>query len=424
MKIALVSPYDYPYPGGVTAHISHLVQEFTRLGHEVKVIAPSSSDQQELAQANVYKVGSVIPIPANGSVARITLSLRMSGRVKRILHEEQFDIIHLHEPLVPGLPLTVLHHSKSVNIGTFHAYWGINIGYFYSNPLLRRFAKKLHGRTAVSPAALRFVSRHFPGRYEIIPNGIDVERFGREVEPLPEFKDGKLNILFVGRLDRRKGFKHLLRAFYAVQQELPNTRLLVAGAYSDKARRRYEEFAVEHGLKDVCFLGYLPIEQLARCYRTADVFCAPSTGGESFGIVLLEGMAAGRAIVASDIEGYRSVVSHGEDGILVPPKDDKALARALIELLLDANLREAMGTRGWMKAQEYSWTKVAQRVLAYYDQVRAEREAVLAGNLSGSPRFARTKRWARKLAAPKRWAGKWITPRRWTRRLINAYRGL
>lgn len=424
MKIALVSPYDYPYPGGVTAHISHLEREFTRMGHQVRIIAPSSKDKDQLAQERVLKVGSVIPIPANGSVARITLSLRMSSRVKQYLEAEQFDIVHLHEPLVPGLPLTVLHHSKAVNIGTFHAYWGLNIGYFYANPVLKRFFKKLHGRIAVSPAAARFVSRHFPAEYEIIPNGIDVERFGPGVEPLPEFRDGKLNILFVGRLERRKGFKYLIKAFRRVKQELPNTRLLVAGAYSEKAQRRYEEFVIDHGLADVCFLGYLPPEKLAQCYRTADVFCAPSTGGESFGIVLLEAMASGRAIVASDIEGYRSVVSHGVDGILVRPKDEEALAAALIQVLLDANLREAMGTNGWLKSQDYSWSKVAQRVLNYYERVRAERESLAKEERPGSVRFGRPRRWARKLAAPKRWAGRWITPRRWTRRLINAYRDL
>lgn len=423
MKIGLVSSYDYPYPGGVTAHISHLEREFTRLGHEVKIIAPSSSDQRVLAEDGIYKIGSVVPIPANGSVARITLSLRMSSRVKRILRAENFDVLHLHEPLVPGLPLTVLHHSKTVNIGTFHAYWGMNIGYFYANPLLKRFHKKLHGRIAVSPAARRFVSRHLPGEFEVIPNGIDVERFGPQVEPLPEFRDGKLNVLFVGRLDRRKGFKYLLRAFLRVKKELPNTRLLVAGAYNEKSRRRYEEFVAEHKLADVSFLGYLPLDKLAQCYRTADVFCAPSTGGESFGIVLLEAMAAGRAIVASDIEGYRAVVTHGDDGILVPPKNDKALADALIGLLVDPNLREAMGTKGWIKAQDYSWKKISQRVLSYYEKVIAERQAQLEEGAVGSSRFARPRRWAHKLTAPKRWAGRWITPRRWTRRLIDAYRG-
>jgi phosphatidylinositol alpha-mannosyltransferase len=401
LKIALVSPYDYPYPGGVTAHISHLESEFTKLGHEVKIIAPSSSDQRELAQKNIYKIGSVVPIPANGSMARITLSLRMSGRIKRILRDEQFDVIHLHEPLVPGLPITVLHHSKTVNIGTFHAFWGLNIKYFYGNPILKRFFRKLNGRTAVSEAACKFASKHFPGDYKIIPNGIDVQRFGPNTLPLEEFRDGRPNILFVGRLDRRKGFKYLLKSYIEVKKQVPSARLLVAGNYGDKARRRYEEFLADHNLKDIHFLGYMPLDQLARLYRTADVFCAPSTGGESFGIVLLEAMAAGRAIVASDIEGYRAVVTHGSDGLLVPPKKPKALADAIVFLLMQPDLREAMGNKGWVKAQDYSWEKVAQRTLDYYKQVIEERRAFKPA--SGPGRL-------RRLA----------NPRTWTRRLRNA----
>src|SRR3989304_931615 len=219
MKIALVSPYDYPYPGGVTAHIHHLDEEFTRLGHTVKVIAPSSSDEDVLERENVLKVGSVVRIPSNGSVARITLSLRLSGKVKQILEREQFDVVHLHEPLLPALPLTVLRHSHALNVGTFHAYSRNPIAYFYARPILKRFFRKLDGVTAVSEAARDFVLRHFPADYAIFPNGIDPERFSQALAPLPQFADSKRNILFVGRLEKRKGFKYLLRAFQRVKQE-------------------------------------------------------------------------------------------------------------------------------------------------------------------------------------------------------------
>ena len=369
MKIALVSPYDYPYPGGVTQHISHLAAEFTRLGHEVRIIAPSSTAQEDMPPSNVYKVGSVVPIPANGSVARITLSLRLSGRVKRIMEEEKFDIIHIHEPLIPALPITVLRHSHSVTIGTFHAQYGNQLAYFSAKRVLKRWVKNLNGRIAVSEAAKRMVARFFPGEYAIIPNGVDVERFGDDVQPIPELRDGRLNILFVGRLEKRKGFKYLLRAYIRVRQELPQVRLLVAGAYSEKAKVRYQAIVEKARIPDVHFVGFLSSSDLARYYKSCDVFCAPSTGGESFGIVLLEAMAARKAIVATSIEGYRGVLDHGIQGLLVPAKDDAALAWALKVLLKDNGLREQMGQAGWEKAQDYCWPKVARRVLDYYQQV-------------------------------------------------------
>ncbi|MCL4369713.1 MAG: glycosyltransferase family 4 protein [Chloroflexi bacterium] len=373
MKIALVTPYDYPYPGGVTQHILHLDEEFRRLGHEVKIIAPSSGDKEELAKERIIKVGSVFPIPANGSVARVTLSLRLSGRIKQILEHEKFDVVHLHEPLLPGLPATVLRHSQSINIGTFHSYWsGYRLAYFSAKPILRRFANRLHGRIAVSAAALSTVSNRFPGNYVIIPNGINLQAFSGALPPLEGLRDDKLNILFVGRLEKRKGFRYLVRAFARLKAEMSNIRLIVAGAYDEKTKRRYQNLTAEARLSDVLFLGHLSLEDLARCYASCDIFCAPSTGGESFGIVLLEAMASGKPIVASDIDGYRGLVTFGQEGILVPPKDDLALATALRRLLSDEPLRKALGDRGVAKAQDYAWPKVARRVLDYYGKVREQ----------------------------------------------------
>lgn len=370
MKIALVSPYDYPYPGGVTEHIAHLEEQFTRLGHTVKIIAPSSSsDQDVLAMGNILKVGGVVNIPANGSVARITLSPRLSGRVKRILQSEAFDIVHLHEPLTPALPLTVLYHSQAINIGTFHRFGGTQSLYYYGKPILRLFFNRLHGRIAVSDAAQQFINRHFKSKFIVIPNGIDVQVFGPQVEPFRELRDNKFNLLFVGRFEKRKGFSYLLRAFVRVKREMPNVRLIVVGPYNEKSRLRYEKFLNEHNLADVYFTGYVSKADLARHYRTCDLFCAPSTGGESFGIVLLEAMASGKPIVASDIEGYRCVLQHGRQGLLVPPKDDAAFAEAIRKILKAPDMAAEMGRQGAVEAQQYSWEKVSQRVLSYYRAV-------------------------------------------------------
>ncbi|MDP2726452.1 MAG: glycosyltransferase family 4 protein [Dehalococcoidia bacterium] len=372
MKIALVSPYDFPYPGGVTEHISHLEEHFTRWGHRVKILAPSSGDREALAKRGVLVVGKPVSIPANGSIARITLSLRLAGQVKAILRQEQFDIVHFHEPLLPALPLQVLRFSDAVNIGTFHTYRGRHLAYHYGKRILKRWFRKLDGKIAVSLPAMEFVRQYFPGYYNIIPNGIDYDCFAGECEPLPELNDGKLNILFVGRLEKRKGLRYLLEAFQLVKNDLPSCRLVIVGPVS-KGAARYQEWARHRGLADVVFTGMVSHEDLPRYYHSAHIFCSPATGQESFGIVLLEAMAAGRPIVASDIEGYRLLVEPGVDGLLVPPKDKKALAEALLRLASDPVLRTEMGEAGRRKAKHYTWSAVAGRVLNYYQRLLSER---------------------------------------------------
>ena len=222
MKIALVSAYDYPFPGGVTEHISHLDACFREEGHQVRILAPSSQRDVEATQSNVYRLGkTIIPVPANQSVARLTLSLTLSRRVKQILSAERFDVVHLHEPLVPALPLTVLRCSQTTNVATFHVARDSYFGYLYAKPLLKRFVSKLHGRIAVSAASREFVGHYFPGNYRIIPNGIDVEAYQRPLPPIPELQDGKINLLFVGRLEKRKGLIYLLKALLHVKYDFP-----------------------------------------------------------------------------------------------------------------------------------------------------------------------------------------------------------
>ena len=372
MKIALVSPYDFPYPGGVTAHISHLEEHFTKWGHRVKILAPSSGDPAALAERGVLVVGKPVSIPANGSIARITLSLRLAGQVKAILQREQFDVVHFQEPLLPALPLQVLRFSDAVNIGTFHAYRGRHLAYHYGKRILKRWFRKLDGKIAVSLPAMEFVRQYFPGYYNIIPNGIDYDHFAGECKALPELDDGKLNILFVGRMEKRKGVRYLLEAFQVVKSQMPSCRLIIAGPAS-KGAERYQEWARRRELADVVFTGQLSHEDLPRYYRSAHIFCSPATGQESFGVVLLEAMAAGKPIVATEIEGYSRLVEPGVEGLLVPPKDCTALAQALLQLAGDPRRRAEMAEAGPRKARQYTWSAVAGRVLAYYQRLLSER---------------------------------------------------
>jgi phosphatidylinositol alpha-mannosyltransferase len=346
-------------------------------GHEVRILAPSSQRDVEAARPDVYRVGkTIIPVPANQSIARLTLSLTLSQRVKKILQSEQFDVVHLHEPLVPALPLTVLQLSQSTNVATFHVTRDSYFGYLYAKPLLKRFMRKLHGRIAVSATARDFVHHYFPGDYRIIPNGIDVAAFERPQPPFPELQDGKINLLFVGRLDKRKGLIYLLNALPHVKYHFPNLRLIVVGAFDEDQMQEYRYVVQETGLTDVVFKGFVSLQEKIRYYQHCDLFCSPAIGRESQGVILLEAMAAGKPVIASAIDGYRTVVEHERDGLLVRPADVTALAVGICRLLSDTSLRSRLAAAGRAKAQSYSWPKVARQILDLYEETieRAQTE--------------------------------------------------
>lgn len=365
MKIGLVSPYDYSFPGGVVNHISCLAHHFVQVGHEVRIIAPCLRTGTQYFEEEVTAVGRPLPVPFGGSVARVPLSPRLPIQVGEILASENFDVLHLHEPFTPMLSISALLKSNCVNVGTFHACLSKPRIYWLGRPAFRRWLPRLHGKIAVSKPALDYVSRHLPGDYRIIPNGIDTDQFCPDGPRREELADGKLNILFVGRLEKRKGLAYLLNACAKVQKTFPDFRLIVVGP-GTRLRPGYEELVRDLRLRDVVFTDFVPNGELPKYYRSADIFCAPATGGESFGIVLLEAMACAKPVIATDIEGYASVVAHSEDGLLVPPRDDKSLARALLSLLDDRTLRHQMGAKGRSKAEKYSWANVAGQVMDQY----------------------------------------------------------
>jgi len=314
----------------------------------------------------VIRLGKGFSVPSNGSVGNITISPRFNSQVRDLLRAERFDLLHFHEPFVPFLSLVALRQSRSVNIATFHAYAGWSLAYEFGRRFLGIYGRRLHGRIAVSAAARHFADRYFPGDYKVIPNGVDLSRF-EDVEPIPRWMDGTNNIFFVGRLENRKGVMDLLKAYRLLRKVGCECRLLLAGAGPlDKQVRRY---LLTRRTGDVELLGRVSEEEKARLFATADVFVAPATGRESFGIVLLEAMASGKPIVASDIHGYRSVVRRGEQGLLVPPGEPRALAGALARVLSDDELRARMGASGLERAKQFSWPSVVAKVEAYYDFV-------------------------------------------------------
>ena len=364
IKIALVSAFDFAFYGGVNNHIRELATQFQGWGHQVRVIAPCSAPQR-VEDDNFIPMGRPVPVPSRGSVARVSLSVWLQPQIKALLRDECFDVIHLHEPFSGFVPVGILSLSKSVNIATFHTSRGSRLYRVGGTRLARRYFRKLHGLIAVSNPARDFISRLFPGDYEIIPNGIQVDDYTDGVTPFPHLQDGMINLLFLGRLDeKRKGLKYLLSAYSRLKWDWPNLRLLVVGP--GKPDEDSYRIMSERNLQDVVFLGAVSDEDKARYYQSADIYCSPATGGESFGIVLLEAMASGKPIVATAIEGYSTVITHGKDGLLVPPKNDEALADGIAGLLKDAGLRSTLVANGRRTAQEYRWERVARRVMEYY----------------------------------------------------------
>jgi phosphatidylinositol alpha-mannosyltransferase len=364
MKIGIVSPYAYPRPGGANDNIRETYQNLRARGHEVRILTAPWGDDPP-AQ-DVIQIGQAIAVPYNGSIGRITLSARLEYLVTGILDREKFDIIHHHEPLVPLLSAQILDRKSCPQVATFHAFGGFSFSYWAFRGIAQRYMGKLDGRIAVSSAARHFVSRYFPGDYRIIPNGVDVDFFA-SAKPFPEYRDGKTNILFVGRLEPRKGATYLLRAYAKLKQRYPETRLIIVGRGPELGDLRH--FVHQQHVADVLFAGRASDIDKARFYKTADIFCAPSTGQESFGVVLLEAMAAGTAAIASDIHGYKRVIQRNVSGLLVEPKDADTLCSALERLVNEPALRTRLGVAGSERAREFDWSHVTDQLLAFYDEV-------------------------------------------------------
>jgi phosphatidyl-myo-inositol alpha-mannosyltransferase len=365
VKIGLVTPYIYPLPGGVNGHVDYLYRNLIARGHDVRIISSTHGPQRQ-SEGDVIRLGYGFSVPANGSVGTLTFSPRYGSLVREMLEQERFDVLHFHEPFVPFLSLVLLRESQSINVATFHAYAGWSPAYEFGKRMLHRFARRLHGRIAVSAAARHFIDRYFPGDYKVIPNGVDLQRFSG-AQPFARWRDGTLNIFFVGRFESRKGLLYLLKAYRVLRKRGYNCRLLVAG--SGPQEREVRRYIATRRLQGVELLGRVSDDDKARYFATADVYVSPATGQESFGIVLLEAMAAGAPIVCSDIHGYKGVVRRGEQALLVPPRDVKALTEALAKILDDAELRRRMSGSGRQRAVQFSWENITAKVEEYYNFV-------------------------------------------------------
>lgn len=378
-------PYDWSSPGGVQVHVRDLAVALLRLGHEVSVLAPCE-DESDLPPY-VVSAGRAVSLSYNGSKAKVAFGPVTTRRVRRWLRHGDFDVLHIHEPLAPSVAILSCWAAKGPIVATWHSSMQRSRALLAMYPLAQTALEKVSARIAVSEAARQTLVEHMGGDAVLIPNGVDCSGFGG-VDPLPGWPGTGGSLFFIGRIDdRRKGLSVLLDALPAIAERHPGVRLLVAGPgdvedfrsdLSPETRRRVE------------FLGLVSEETKARAFVSADLYVAPNTGGESFGIVLLEAMASGTPVLASDIEAFRRVTDEGRAGASFVNEDPADLARQVIALLDDAGERSRLAREGLLRAREFDWETVARRVVEVYEAVTGTGEKVtedFRGQLVG--RFAR-----------------------------------
>ncbi len=363
MRIGLVCPYSWDIPGGVQAHVRDLAETLLGMGHSVSVLAPGDDDTPGLPPY-VVVAGKAVPIPYNGSVARLQFGLVSAARVRRWLRDGGFDVVHVHEPAPPSLSLLACMIHDGPLVATFHIATTRSRFLLMFDTMLQPFLEKLSGRIAVSDAARRVIVEHLGADAVVIPNGVASARY-RAARPLPGYPRHGGTVGFIGRYDEsRKGMSVLIAALQRLTAQHPQLRVLVAG------RGDADEFraGLPRGFaRRVELLGQVSEPDKASMLRSVDVYCAPNTGQESFGIVLLEAMAARTPIVASDLEAFRRVLRGGTAGQLFRAGDPDALAGALAAVLADAGLRQRLVAAGDAAVGPYDWSVVAAQVLRVYE---------------------------------------------------------
>ncbi|HVT09932.1 MAG TPA: glycosyltransferase family 4 protein [Polyangia bacterium] len=380
MKIGIVTEYYYPTLGGIQEHVHHFAQAARRLGHDVRIVTPAVSDTLASVQGGpgarrdrddgVIRLGRSIPVFSGGSIARVSTGPGLTAAVREVLRSERFDVVHLHSPLMPTLPLLFLRQSSAVTVGTFHSVVGRSFLYGALRGSLQRYADRLDAAIGVSETALVDLKRTFRAPWHVIPNGVDVATFasGRR---RPELDDGRPTVLHVGRFDPRNGVDRVIRAWVRVRRGGTDARLVLVG--DGPLRPAYEALVPPDLRPDAHFVGFVPGAERPSYYASADVLLCPAVGG-TFGIILLEAMAAGCAVVAADTPGFRNVMSDGQQGFMVDVAADPdcaMLAAQTTRLLQDATLRRRCAAAGRATAARFDWPAVAQEVIALYGRLGA-----------------------------------------------------
>ncbi|MFI6043572.1 glycosyltransferase family 4 protein [Nocardia sp. NPDC051321] len=363
MKIGMVCPYSFDVPGGVQAHVVELARVFIERGHRVSVLAPASEDTP--LPDFVVSAGRAVAIPYNGSVARLSFGPMAYTRIRRWIDGNDFDVLHIHEPNAPSLSMLALKIAEGPIVATFHTSTTKSLVLSTFQSVLRPYHEKISGRIAVSELARRWQVEALGSDAVEIPNGVDVPAFAR-APMLPGYPRAGRTVLFLGRYDEpRKGMDVLLGALPELVRKHKELEILIVGR-GDEDRLRREAGPLAGHLR---FLGQVSDAEKASAMRSADVYVAPNLGGESFGIILIEAMAAGTAVVASELDAFRRVLRDGTAGALVPVGDSAALAKAIDRVLTDDDRRAALVDTATQVVGEYDWPVVAEQILRVYETV-------------------------------------------------------
>lgn len=373
MRLALVTEYYYPHLGGVCEHVHHFARETRALGHDVDIITSHIPDSGA-APAHVIRLGRSVPWYINGSQSRITVGRDLRTEMRRVLRDGAYDLVHVHSPLTPVLPMLAVEESPVPVVGTFHTYFERSLGYRCFRGRFQALLDRLAAAIAVSPSTVVALERYFDADWRIIPNGIDTSLFSpRTALPRPDGMASDVPvILFLGRFDPRNGLSTLIEAFKRVKARGLRAQLLVVG--DGPLRSIYRRQA--GGDRDIVFVG--PVLHGRPTYYTHSTIYACPTTKASFGITLLEAMACEVPIVCSDILGFRDVVQHGREALMVPRGDADALANGIARLLDDADVRARLGRTGRQRSLEYDWRRVTSSVLDVYGEVLGTRAPAVA----------------------------------------------
>ncbi len=381
MRVGIVCPYSFDVPGGVQFHVRDLAEALICGGHHVSVLAPA--EEETPLPSYVVGTGKTVAVRYNGSVARLAFGPITAGKVARWLETGAFDVVHIHEPIAPSLSILALWAVEGPTVATFHTSFVRSRAMQAAYPIVRSSIEKIHGRIAVSEAARETVITHIGGDAVVIPNGVFVDRF-EQAGLRPDWRGTPTQptVAFLGRLDEpRKGLSVLLEAVPALRDQHPGVRLLIAG-HGDGGAARDRLAAADRAALE--FLGGISDEDKQSLLRSVDAYVAPHTGGESFGIVLVEAMAAGAPVVASDLPAFTRVLDDGRVGVQFPVGDAAALASRLGGLLADPAGRARLADAARRHAQRYDWSTVAADVLAVYETVTAGTDAVEGRESRGS----------------------------------------
>lgn len=367
MKILLSSDSYYPHPGGVSEYMHFLGKYLEDLDNEVVILAPHYSEPYH-DDLKTRRIGKCFFFNGNKATITFTFHHKLPILVRNFVRNERFDIIHTNGPIGWNLPYWALHYSRAVNVATFHtAFTGVNLYKFAKVFFKRMYHKKLHGVIYPSKTASLTTFPHFPIPYRIIPNGVDTERFHPEVKPLEKFPADRPKILFLGRLDPRKGLDKLLKAYPLIKKRIEDALLIVVGA--GPLMEQYKEMVPRRLRESVYFEGRVTGEMVPRYYATCDIYVSPATGGEVFGIVLTEAMATAKPVAASNIAGYNEVIEDGMNGLLFDQNNPYDIADKVIRILEDSRLRNRLSTNARNFAVKLSWRNIAARVMAYYESL-------------------------------------------------------